>query len=73
MVRAGRTEKAKGRAILGMLCVMVVGLQSFNVAGATTLRHAKNLSFPSQCAEEDNRTEERRVGKECRSRWSPYH
>ena len=24
-------------------------------------------------AEEDTRSEERRVGKECRSRWSPYH
>src|SRR5258708_14812850 len=23
--------------------------------------------------EEDIRSEERRVGKECRSRWSPYH
>src|SRR2546430_14259605 len=23
--------------------------------------------------EEDLRSEERRVGKECRSRWSPYH
>src|SRR5256886_13400963 len=23
--------------------------------------------------ENDNRSEERRVGKECRSRWSPYH
>ena len=22
---------------------------------------------------EDKRSEERRVGKECRSRWSPYH
>ena len=21
----------------------------------------------------NNRSEERRVGKECRSRWSPYH
>src|SRR2546422_3315936 len=26
--------------------------------------------FPSPCA---SRSEERRVGKECRSRWSPYH
>src|SRR2546421_5742031 len=33
-----------------------------------------------QCAEkylkaflQENRSEERRVGKECRSRWSPYH
>ena len=24
-------------------------------------------------ADEDTRSEERRVGKECRSRWSPYH
>ena len=24
-------------------------------------------------AEGGNRSEERRVGKECRSRWSPYH
>src|SRR5256885_12131673 len=23
--------------------------------------------------DEDERSEERRVGKECRSRWSPYH
>ena len=26
-----------------------------------------------KCYGIDNRSEERRVGKECRSRWSPYH
>ena len=25
------------------------------------------------CREKLGRSEERRVGKECRSRWSPYH
>ena len=25
------------------------------------------------CTAETKRSEERRVGKECRSRWSPYH
>ena len=25
------------------------------------------------CGSKFNRSEERRVGKECRSRWSPYH
>ena len=25
------------------------------------------------CLKENKRSEERRVGKECRSRWSPYH
>ena len=30
---------------------------------------------PSQLSggQQDDRSEERRVGKECRSRWSPYH
>src|ERR1022692_873111 len=28
---------------------------------------------PRQVEVDDNRSEERRVGKECRSRWSPYH
>ena len=28
---------------------------------------------PKQWAKEAKRSEERRVGKECRSRWSPYH
>ena len=35
------------------------------------------ISIPSISREEtqaaDFRSEERRVGKECRSRWSPYH
>src|SRR2546428_9770814 len=30
------------------------------------LRHLRSKASP-------NRSEERRVGKECRSRWSPYH
>src|SRR3712207_7243883 len=38
------------------------------VAGVDVLR-AEDLS-PLQVEE---RSEERRVGKECRSRWSPYH
>src|SRR3712207_9125897 len=29
--------------------------------------------IPAKNLEEINRSEERRVGKECRSRWSPYH
>ena len=28
---------------------------------------------PGESARLDFRSEERRVGKECRSRWSPYH
>src|SRR2546430_4157668 len=45
-------------------------------------RHSRALDEPAdghvkhgrqKDAEEGHRSEERRVGKECRSRWSPYH
>ena len=43
-------------------------------------KQIKKTSFPKQTylitdfgAKPDTRSEERRVGKECRSRWSPYH
>ena len=46
----------------------------------STVRPALNLLFSAFCAVfigeepvEPERSEERRVGKECRSRWSPYH
>ena len=29
--------------------------------------------IPLMTVKESKRSEERRVGKECRSRWSPYH
>ena len=32
-----------------------------------------NEVFCLGCSWHGNRSEERRVGKECRSRWSPYH
>ena len=32
-----------------------------------------NLSGLNPLPKDDSRSEERRVGKECRSRWSPYH
>ena len=31
------------------------------------------LNLKSRCCRFSSRSEERRVGKECRSRWSPYH
>ena len=31
------------------------------------------VNSDSQLSETHRRSEERRVGKECRSRWSPYH
>ena len=39
-----------------------------------THQYDKALNYLQDAAEDgDARSEERRVGKECRSRWSPYH
>ena len=44
--------------------------------GREMVQHGSAL-FPIACYAENlksySRSEERRVGKECRSRWSPYH
>ena len=40
----------------------------------TQIRNATNrLEYAGTTFLIDPRSEERRVGKECRSRWSPYH
>ena len=39
-------------------------------ASEELMQHVRSDQAAEQVA---NRSEERRVGKECRSRWSPYH
>ena len=40
-----------------------------------SMKAAKAMAQPQKlvCDPKQDRSEERRVGKECRSRWSPYH
>ena len=49
----------------------------FLLAGVIFILPAVRDHAPEQtkesATEETERSEERRVGKECRSRWSPYH
>src|SRR2546430_5327282 len=46
-------------------------LTLFSTQASMTLQNARLYSLERQRARQ--RSEERRVGKECRSRWSPYH
>ena len=39
----------------------------------SAMRDPRNWARPAAAAVVGTRSEERRVGKECRSRWSPYH
>ena len=45
-----------------------VHYSGLNMEGFKSLEEGAQVEF-----EVVNRSEERRVGKECRSRWSPYH
>ena|ERR1044071_1709533 len=52
-------------------------IREFERAGANAIQ-LEDQDFPKRCGHLDGkalvpRSEERRVGKECRSRWSPYH
>ena len=45
--------------------------QNFEIA--QEIGCTRGREFPLPHRRQDDRSEERRVGKECRSRWSPYH
>src|ERR1035437_7894934 len=70
-----------GAAFLGGRPVMVVGEQKGRDTKQKLDRHFgmpkpegyRKALRVMQLASKVNRSEERRVGKECRSRWSPYH
>src|SRR2546425_11699239 len=52
-------------------------LNRFNFVGGEPTLPSRRLPFPAYLRSHNCksliRSEERRVGKECRSRWSPYH
>ena len=58
----------KKRAVTLLLCLVLVVLSLLRGFAAS----AAGI-IPATKADFDVRSEERRVGKECRSRWSPYH
>ena len=65
------------RLVLGSLAIVLV-VAGVNIYALTQLRQltALNSELVSRhypAIESSRRSEERRVGKECRSRWSPYH
>ena len=62
-------KKGRVTAMSGLSLMMEMSGQRVLIGGAG----AAGLSKAAKCAAHLTRSEERRVGKECRSRWSPYH
>ena len=57
------------KAILAILGTALIAGATVQFAAAAERHHTKKAARVPAPA----RSEERRVGKECRSRWSPYH
>ena len=78
MVRTRTVEGNISREVHGKVCQFLL-LFCFVLPIAPTTNHMKliiAISSLNSCpliVIIDFRSEERRVGKECRSRWSPYH
>ena len=70
-------KRWKGRAIpllLGLLSYVIFGFMfSQMFMSIIRLIPSVDMSFTYNSSSYIVRSEERRVGKECRSRWSPYH
>ena len=63
-----------GVAIAGVAAlVLAAGGYAAGARINTTKSIPVGLYWTSSAPVEKGRSEERRVGKECRSRWSPYH
>src|SRR2546430_10142313 len=69
-VTFARDDPARGWAVGTYGCIIATtdGGESWTVQKSPTHAHLYSVSFINK-----DRSEERRVGKECRSRWSPYH
>ena len=59
-------EKEQAKADMGKMLDYIDKLNELDTSGVEPMSHV----FPVNNV---FRSEERRVGKECRSRWSPYH
>ena len=57
--------------LCSLLCLLTMAFGAGSTAAQVTRADYERADTILKCS--DRRSEERRVGKECRSRWSPYH
>ena len=65
----GSLKEGRQEGSINFPDVMEDAVDAYMQPSAKAMKHGKSLLDLGQL----HRSEERRVGKECRSRWSPYH
>ena len=73
---ANSRRRRRGTDVRGCIATLKKRLEPYGFADAIALFPLNDKPLPRDLAEgclDLDRSEERRVGKECRSRWSPYH
>ena len=60
------------KRIIYVIIIVVLLLTGCTIGGSFYMLNF-SLTPDAKILSKDARSEERRVGKECRSRWSPYH
>ena len=65
---------------LALITSMILGQKTLKTTKNVTAKEKKDIKIAIDAGHQargnfamEPRSEERRVGKECRSRWSPYH
>ena len=59
--------------IVALLCALPAKGQQPSEQDSVRMYELQQIEVTATRATRQTRSEERRVGKECRSRWSPYH
>src|SRR2546430_6379713 len=72
-ISSSRRRRAAPSAAGSATCISGGGRVEDEDDAAVGERLELELEEMGVCEAVDRRSEERRVGKECRSRWSPYH
>ena len=62
-----------GYLIFGLLGFITIATSSSEMTYHHLVERESEVLYDEATMIADRRSEERRVGKECRSRWSPYH
>ena len=70
MIKAGILDMKRCVEVIDEVFVLL-GKGDYLMGSPGNNEHGQKIFFPK--ASPRSRSEERRVGKECRSRWSPYH